>query len=60
METSASGRKGRSGRASHDELVLMAMADAHGMVARSHTVVVVGVKWVLALASRSYDDDGPG
>ena len=59
-ETSASGREGRSGRVSHGKLVLAVMADVHGAVVCSHTVLVVEVKWVAALASRPYNDNGPG
>ena len=44
----------------HVKLELMAMADMHSVVAHSCTVAAVEVKRVTALASRPYDDDGPG
>ena len=58
----ACARRGRKGSkvADHDELVLMAMADAHSAIAHFRTVAAVEVKRVATLASRPYDDDGLG
>ena len=59
-KTSASRRKWRSVRVSHSELMLMAMADAHDTIVLSRTIAAVKVKRVVVLASRPYDNDGPG
>jgi len=37
----------------------MAMADAHGAVARSRTVAAVAVKRAAVVVSMTYGDDGP-
>ena len=57
QKQSTSGRKGKPARAGHGELELTAMVDVHNVVARSHRVAVVAVKWAAVVVSTTYGDD---
>ena len=59
LKRTLEGGKGRPARASHVELELLAMADVHSVVTRSHMVVAIAVKWMMVLVSMTYGDDGP-
>ena len=56
---STRGREGGLVRFGYGELMLTAMADAHGMDVCSRTDTTVAVNRSTALASRPYSDDGP-
>ena len=56
---STRGREGGPVRFGHCELVLTAMAGAHGVDTHSGANEAVAVQWVAALASWMYDEEKP-